>query len=280
VVLAVLGLSSAVKAAPADRSDNTPNFSSQDVNLTLETSPVKLAEEPDRKWDQRSGDNWFYQSYMAIWAVAVEGTVGKNETTAEVDADFGDVMDKATVALGLNFEAGKGPWSIIFFGQYMKLENDAETRNGNDADVEVQFGMIDLAFTYQVWETSLGEDAKIAIDALGGVRWTHLGAKIDINEGPAAGASLDRDTDFFDPFVGARARWYIDRHWDVEASATVGGFGVGSDTTWSAFILGEYRFSNKFSAVFGYRAINWDYDDDIIWDITFHGPVLGISFKW
>jgi len=280
VIVAVISMATAVKAEPTNDSAKTPNFSSDDVKLTLEPSPKMMAEEPEPKWDQRSGDNWFYQSYMAIWAISINGTVGKNETEADIDVGFDDIMDKADFAFGLNFEAGKGPWSIIFFGQYMKLESDASTRNGNDADVEADFGLIDVAFSYQLWETQFGDHEKLAIDGLVGFRWTYLKLQVDINEGPLAGFSRDRDVDWFDPYVGARARWYIDRHWEVEGSATIGGFGVGSDVTWSALVLGEYRFSQKFSAVFGYRAIGWDYDDQIIWDVTMHGPVLGISFRW
>jgi hypothetical protein len=31
----------------------------------------------------------------------------------------------------------------------------------------------------------------------------------------------------------------------------------------------------------GYRALSWDYDDnDFEWDVTMHGPVLGMSFRF
>jgi hypothetical protein len=280
VVAGLFSAATVVRAAPVNDSDKIPNFSSDDVKLTLEPSPLKLADQPEAKWDQRSGDNWFYQSYMTLWAASINGTVGKNETQTDIDVSFDDILDKTDVAFGLNFEAGKGPWSVIFFGQYMKLKSDGTTRNGNDADVEADFLLIDAAFSYQLWETSFGDHEKLAIDGLVGIRWTYLKLQVDINQGPLAGFSRDRDVDWVDPYVGARARWYISREWEVEASATIGGFGVGSDTAWSALVLGEYRFSQKFSAVLGYRAFGWDYDDQIIWDVTMHGPVLGISFRW
>src|SRR5205814_3448289 len=165
---------------------------------------------------------------MTLWAASMNGTVGKNETEVDIDVSFSDILDKTDIAFGLNFEAGKGPWSVIFFGQYLKLKSDATTRNGFDGDVEADFLLIDVAGSYQLWETSFGDQEKLAIDGLLGFRWTYLKAKIDINEGPLAGFSRDRDKDWIDPYVGARARWYIDRHWEVEVSGTAGGFDVGS----------------------------------------------------
>jgi hypothetical protein len=95
-----------------------------------------------------------------------------------------------------------------------------------------------------------------------------------------AGASRDRDTDFIDPYVGLRARWHIDRNWELQGLGTAGGFGVGSDFAWSALALAEYRFTRRISAVAGYRAIGYDYDESFNWDVTMHGPVLGLSFRW
>ena len=212
----------------------------------------------------------------------MNGTAGRNETEVDIDIGFDDIMDKATLALSLNFEAGKGPWSVIFFGMYLGFESDATTRNGFDADVEGHFALIDVAGAYEFWKTSLGGDQKLALDALAGVRWTSIGLSVDVNEGPFAGLSRDHDNDFFDPYVGARVRYYLDEHWEFQALGTAGGFGVGSDFAWSMLALAEYRFTRRFAAVVGYRAIGYDYtnDNDTEWDVTMHGPVLGISFRW
>jgi hypothetical protein len=115
---------------------------------------------------------------------------------------------------------------------------------------------------------------------MGGVRWTYLGAEIDINEGPFAGADGDRSKDWFDPYVGTRVRWDLNRRFNLSAAGTVGGFGVGSDFAWSLKALAEYRINRRFSVIGGYRVIDYDYDDGFVYDVTMHGPILGLSVRW
>src|SRR5205809_7094972 len=92
-VVAVMSLSVALKADQGDLPLNTPRFATEDVKLTIEPSPKMLAEEPEPHWDQRTGDNWFYQSYMTLWAASMNGTVGKNETEVDIDVSFSDILD-------------------------------------------------------------------------------------------------------------------------------------------------------------------------------------------
>src|SRR6266550_6168226 len=98
-------------AEPVDSTVQMPAFLSKDPDLNLNTTPLMLAD--DAESFSRRSENFWYQSYFSIWMPAIKGTVGKNETEADIDASFSDIMDKATFSFGLNFEAGKGPWSVI-----------------------------------------------------------------------------------------------------------------------------------------------------------------------
>ena len=70
----------------------------------------------------------------------------------------------------------------------------------------------------------------------------------------------------------------------------VGGFGVGSDFTWGAMGTIGYNFrlfseKNNARAAVGYRAIYQDYtdgsgDDKFKWDVTYHGPILGLVIEF
>jgi len=264
-------------AEPVDSTVQIPAFLSKDPDLKLNTTPLMLADDAE-SFDRRS-ENFWYQSYFSIWMPSIKGTVGKNETESDIDVSFSDIMDKATFSFGLNLEAGKGPWSVIVFGLYLHLKDDLTTRNGFDGDLKGDFALLDVAGAYQVWETGLGS-GKLALDALLGLRWTYLKAEIDINTGPFAGLNRSRDKNIFDPYVGARARWDIDRNWDIQLLGTAGGFGVGSDFAASGLLQAEYKFSKKWSAILGYRAIYYNYDDNFEWKVTMHGPVIGISYAF
>jgi hypothetical protein len=65
----------------------------------------------------------------------------------------------------------------------------------------------------------------------------------------------------------------------------IGGFGVGSDFAWDAFGVIGYRFSlfgqENSGVIAGYRALSQDYTDGsgrdkFQWDVTLHGPILGL----
>src|SRR5258706_3881630 len=213
-------------AEPVDPMVQMPGFVTKDPDLTLKTTPLMLADEAE-SFNRRS-ENFWYQSYFSVWMPAIKGTVGKNETEADIDASFSDIMDKATFSFGLNLEAGKGPWSVIVFGLYLHLKDDLPTRNGFDGELKGDFALLDVAGAYQFWDTPLG-DGKLFLDALLGLRWTYLKAEIDINTGPFAGLNGSRDKNIFDPYLCARARWEIDRNWEIQLLGTAGGFGVGSD---------------------------------------------------
>jgi len=68
-----------------------------------------------------------------------------------------------------------------------------------------------------------------------------------------------------------------------------GGFGVGSDFAWQATGLIGYRvglFAERDANLFaGYRALDQDYSDGsgrnrFAWDVTAHGPVIGVAIRF
>ena len=68
----------------------------------------------------------------------------------------------------------------------------------------------------------------------------------------------------------------------------VGGFGVGSDLAWSAMGLLGYKWQGaglEWAVLAGYKALYQDYTTGsgtrrFVWDVTMHGPVLGLSIRF
>jgi hypothetical protein len=91
-----------------------------------------------------------------------------------------------------------------------------------------------------------------------------------------------------DPIFGVRTLWNLYRRWSFAAGGNIGGFGVGSEFTWMASIMGGYRFrvlskQDNASVFFGYRALYQDYTEGSGADLfeyktTMHGPIVGVSF--
>jgi hypothetical protein len=94
-------------------------------------------------------------------------------------------------------------------------------------------------------------------------------------------ARIARTDDWWDPYLGLRGRYNVNAKFYMTAKADIGGFGIGSDLTWSAeTALGCQVTERVFSEV-GYRALAVDYEGNgLTYDMITHGPqvTLGITF--
>jgi hypothetical protein len=93
--------------------------------------------------------------------------------------------------------------------------------------------------------------------------------------------SFSRNDDWFDPYLGLRARYNLSKAFYLTGKADVGGFGVGSDiTTEVSGAFGCQVTRNIFSEI-GYRYLYTDYNSDgLLYRVSTHGPelTLGLNF--
>jgi hypothetical protein len=92
---------------------------------------------------------------------------------------------------------------------------------------------------------------------------------------------FSRSDDWFDPYIGLRGRYNLNEKYYLLARADIGGFGVGSDLSWSASGGVGCQLSPRVYTEITYRALGMDYDHDgFIYDMVTHGPELslGITF--
>ncbi len=291
--LAVDGASA--PAAPAANESNSNNLNTASVRRTVDAS---LAEPPESdassgKLTDGSSPKWRVDFNTWLWMVGVEGTVGARGRTADVSADFGDILDASdsVVAFSGHLEVGYGRVAGFIDGFYADLGAEDQTGPGGMADVDVAFkqGIVDFGLMYRIgdWEPS-GDAANnrrnTTLDLYGGVRFNSIELEVD----PANLDARSRSKDWFDPIIGAKLVLPISRRWHFQANGDVGGFGVESDLTWSTTAAFGYNFEifgQSATVLAGYRAIGWDYsdgagNDEFTFDVTQHGPILGFSLHF
>jgi opacity protein-like surface antigen len=84
-----------------------------------------------------------------------------------------------------------------------------------------------------------------------------------------------------DPIIGFRLQSELTEKLFFRATGDIGGFGVSSDLTWQAMGGFGYRFTERCSGLLGDRAIGTDYTDGgFAHDVTTHGPVIGLGFRF
>lgn len=90
-----------------------------------------------------------------------------------------------------------------------------------------------------------------------------------------------RADDWWDPYVGLRARYNFTPAIYVIGRGDIGGFGVGSDLMWQAEAALGFQVTRSIFTELGYRALSFDYEKDgLTYDVITHGAqvTVGLNF--
>ena len=211
------------------------------------------------------------------------------------------------------FEARKGRLSLFADLVYLKIGlNGDMTRSrgvdalnatvGASAGLKYEMFIAEFAAAYEVtrWGSTAVPGSGTALDVFGGVRawWQKADASLALSGTVNVGdltfnadrtLSASASASWADPLVGLRLRHQFAPGLNFVASGDVGGFGVGSQFSWQALAAVNYDFhvSNKviWSGMLGYKALSVDYSKGsgltrYEYDVTMHGPIIGITARW
>jgi len=251
-------------------------------------SPFAAAVAAEEKPDAQSG--WEFQVAPYLWALAMNGHATVKGQEADVDVSFSDIWDELNIALMLEYEARKGRlglWGNTIYANLGKSNTDVD---GLKIEPTVTALWQGVGGFYRLGTWDFSESPKentpsVTVDTYFGARYTYLDLSLDIK----GFDNLDGDKQWVEPLVGVRTRWDLSERWTINLSGDIGGVAFGSDFAWNAFGLVGYRFNlfgkDNARAFAGYRALSQDYsdgsgDDKFEWDVTLHGPVLGLVIQF
>jgi hypothetical protein len=230
---------------------------------------------------------WSFAVAPYLWAAGMDGEAGARDRQADVDVSFSEVRENLNFGVMMLAEARNDRYGVFFAPLFVRLGDDVGA-GPFDLDVTSDIAVVGAGAFYRIAEWTLGpadgSSRKVWIEPLAGARYTYVRAELNIDGPFGLNPDLDEHQDWVDPIVGASAGIELSKRWVLLVEGDIGGFGIGSDFTWNALGLISYRTSlsgipMQISA--GYRALSWDYDDnDFEWDVTMHGPVLGMSFRF
>jgi len=243
--------------------------------------------DPDAADWQEYPARWWLKTTPQVWATAVGGHVGIKKSSfsknVSVDASFSDVTKHLDGAIGLNLEAGNGPFFGGFQGLYIQWKEDNITgpRGVASVDAKADFALLNGYFGYHFLDLPLSAGnpfPTLGLDGLIGTDWTSMSAKLS----PARFNSVKRTVSWFDPYVGLRGTVYLTQQIDIQTTGNIGGFDADNDKLfWAANAFIEYRFTPKWSLFAGYQAVSQDYESDtFVYKIIMSGPVIGLAARW
>ena len=123
-------------------------------------------------------------------------------------------------------------------------------------------------------------DDRSRITASGGARYWDVENEFRLSGGLVNIDATVGET-WIDPLVGIGGVYDLGDGFLLQGYADIGGFGVGSDLTWSVLGLVGYRITDSTTALLGWRHLAVDYEDGgFLFDVGLSGPVLGVSFTF
>ncbi len=268
---AILALAAACTAHTASAADALAGPSEEPVPVT-DASPT-----------------WALQITPYMWAAGLKGDMSpfRRAPTIGVEKSFSDVMDD------LNFGGFVNVWArydrFVLSGDMMYVDTTDSHAFGPlpalpipvppgtiiEGSVDSKQFMATLQGGYRVVDTP-----DFTLDALAGVRFWHLSNDVTVS---ALGMSRTYGESFgwVDPVVGVRAFLPLTDKLSVQAQADIGGFGAGSDLTWSALATVNYTITDHLSISAGYKVLDVDFNrNGHVYDTRLSGPVLGMTLRF
>lgn len=216
---------------------------------------------------------WEIRSALYGWGQALDGDVGIGRLNADLNLDFKDILEDLDIAAMGLVEIGRGRWSVLVDFNYAEISDSVTPfprRPALSADFEQKQFLGNFLAIYQ-----LIEKPEMSLDVMAGARVNWIDAELD------AGPGFSKDDAWVDPIIGARFQAPLGGDFFFRALGDIGGFGAASDLTWQAMAGFGWQFNQSGAVLLGYRAISTDYDNgSFSYDVTAHGPVLGVEFKF
>lgn len=241
--------------------------------------------------------NWVLQITPYMWAAGLKGNISpfQRGPTIGIEKSFSDVLDD------LNFGGFLNIWGryerFVFSGDIMYVSTSDGHSVGNLPSFTIPgVGVIPaggnadaVVDSKQFTATAMAgyrivDAPQFTLDALGGVRFWHISNDVTINGslGPnSESVSYGESFGWADPLLGLRAFLSLTDKLSIQAQADIGGFGAGSDFTWSAMATVNYRVTEHLFASLGYKVLDVNYNHGgHVYDTRLSGPVLGVTYRF
>ena len=260
-------------------------------------APAVSAETVEEGPLKRNG--WTISVAPYIWGTSLDGELGLEGIETDIDVPLKDVLKSLNSMMMLDLSVHKGRLGLFVNPLYANLGSEQNltilegTILQQNVNVDMTLKMLILGFGvgYRLGPFPLGAQENgrtpaVTLEPYFGGRWTDMDAKVYVTR--ATTRSYNQNTGWVDPMVGLMTEWDLYPRWNLMLSGDAGGFGVGTDLSWSATLLAGYRFhfSKRImgNVVFGYRALHQDFESGgeipFKYDTTMHGPYVSVSIDF
>ena len=252
---------------------------------------------------QTPGNQWTFSITPYFWLPNIDGTLKYGVPpgsggSPEVRVGPNDYLEALSFAMMISGEARKDRWSVFTDFIYLDFSSEKSSAKSINFGGNLATASADVSTNSSlkgaVWTLGAGyavlPGRPVDLDVFGGLRYFGLEASTDWQlalavPGPGGGqtfprtGSISEKKDFWDGIVGVKGRvslggsnWSLPYYLDV---------GTGSSSlTWQGLLGVAYTYK-WLGVTLAYRHLYYDQkDDELIQDLRFSGPALGVNFRF
>ena len=227
---------------------------------------------------QAQSSDYKFQVTPYGFLTGVNGTIGEQGRTANVDASFGDILDHLNMVAMVYADARFGRWRATLDNLYTDVSNARATPGPLFSSVRVatRLWIVDPEGGYAVFQREGKE-----LDVVAGVRVWSLKNNLTLFR-QGLQADFGRGTrSVVNPVVGMHFSSDLPHNMFVFAKGDVGGFNAGAELDWQAFGGAGYKFNEHVVGSVGYRYLSIENEtNNSIYDVHLSGVIIGIGLRF
>jgi len=264
------------------------------ATLWIHDAAAQSTAQPGAPWS----DTWRFGASLYIYGPSIDAdfSLPRRSGSGNVIVKTDDFFDSINGAFMGAFEANNGRWGVFTDYLYVDVSGSkSATRNFSIGGVDIPAsvsGDLDVGIKGSAWtiagEYRLQNTRESTVDLLFGARlldikprtsYSLTGSLGSIPPANRSGSFEVKDSNW-DAIIGVKSRYaFGDRlQWFVPLYADVG----GGDSSLTYQLAAGIGYSFGWGDIVGmWRYVSYDMkSDDVIQDLTFNGPMLGVTFRW
>ena len=256
---------------------------------------------PAQAQSEAPAGKWMFSITPYLWMPSLNATLNYSPPPAggspSVDAGADQLLESLEAALMISGEVRKNRWLAFTDFIYLDLSSESSTVKSINFGGSIVSSSADVSTTSSlrgtVWTLGAGYAAlpgrPVALDVFGGLRYAGLEPSTDWQiattvTGPGGGqtfpssGSISERADLWNGIIGVKGLvWIGDSNWSIPYYLD---FGAGSGVTWQGMLGIAYSFG-WIDVKLVYRHLYFDQgSDELIHDMSFSGPALGVTFRF
>jgi hypothetical protein len=212
---------------------------------------------------------WTFDVSLYGVAAGMSGDITARGIPADVNVSFGQVLDNLKFGAMGTAKVGYDRWSLSTDVIYM--------------DLAASQGTVSASAQQWLVQPMLGYRVLPFFEVTAGTRYNNLSATVQGTRPPLGKFfSTSGTVEWWDPVIGGRVSVPLIKTLSFDVMGDVGGFNVGSELTWQALPMLNWRFTKWGSIQAGYRWLYTDYSQgsgatQFRYNILTQGPQVGFT---